>query len=79
MSFSSINFEYGAMIFEMYGAERTNPGTNLASVYAPNASLRTAAGGNAADAVASGSISVFKRLHSSTASSSTYSRKHSKN
>ena len=67
ISFFSRNLEYGAMISGSTGAAASSPGTNLASVTAANASVRTADGGNADDAAASGFISVFKRSHSCAA------------
>jgi hypothetical protein len=50
-----------------HGRRGEQAGTNLASVTAANASVRTADGGNADDAAASGFISVFKRSHSCAA------------
>ena len=71
------------MISGSAGAAASRPGTNLASVTAANASVRTADGGNADDADASGFIKDFRRSHSSTAltpsTSGTYSLRTSTN
>ena len=72
-SFASRNLLYGAMICGSAGAACNRPGTNLASVTAANGSVRTADGGSAADADASGFMSSFSRIHSRAASSSTNS------
>ena len=83
MSFLSRNFEYGAMICGNTGAALSKPGRKRAKVTAANGSVRTADGGSAEDAPASGTMSVFNRLHSSAAftpsTSSTYRSRTSMN
>ena len=66
-SFASRNLLYGAMICGSAGAALRSPGTNRASVMAAAGSVRTALGGSALEALASGFISSFSRAHSSAA------------